>query len=104
MEKHQPLGKGGSRDILAALFPCLFRLEERLIGARDELARIIGGKEGAYRYLPASVGSFPPPEEMLALMRAVGYVNCHWQPYTFGIAGLYTGERAGAPISDTGAQ
>jgi demethylmenaquinone methyltransferase/2-methoxy-6-polyprenyl-1,4-benzoquinol methylase len=58
------------------------------------VARIIGGKEGAYRYLPASVGSFPPPEEMLALMRAVGYVNCHWQPYTFGIAGIYTGTRA----------
>jgi demethylmenaquinone methyltransferase/2-methoxy-6-polyprenyl-1,4-benzoquinol methylase len=63
------------------------------------VARIIGGKEGAYRYLPASVGSFPPPQEMLALMRAVGYTNCHWQPYTFGIAGLYTGTRAtaGAP-------
>jgi demethylmenaquinone methyltransferase/2-methoxy-6-polyprenyl-1,4-benzoquinol methylase len=60
------------------------------------IARIIGGKEGAYRYLPASVGSFPPPDEMLALMRAVGYSNCHWQPYTFGIAGLYTGTRAAA--------
>jgi demethylmenaquinone methyltransferase/2-methoxy-6-polyprenyl-1,4-benzoquinol methylase len=60
------------------------------------VARIIGGKEGAYRYLPASVGNFPPPVEMLALMRAVGYRNCHWQPYTFGIAGLYTGTRAAA--------
>lgn len=67
------------------------------------VARIIGGKEGAYRYLPASVGSFPPPQEMLALMRAVGYTNCHWQPYTFGIAGLYTGTRAAAPQSDAGA-
>jgi demethylmenaquinone methyltransferase/2-methoxy-6-polyprenyl-1,4-benzoquinol methylase len=63
------------------------------------VARIIGGKEGAYRYLPASVGSFPTPEEMLALMRAVGYMNCHWQPYTFGIAGLYTGTRAAAGAS-----
>jgi demethylmenaquinone methyltransferase/2-methoxy-6-polyprenyl-1,4-benzoquinol methylase len=60
------------------------------------VARIIGGKEGAYRYLPASVGSFPPPEEMLELMRAVGYIDCHWQSYTFGIAGLYTGTRASA--------
>ena len=67
------------------------------------VARIIGGKEGAYRYLPASVGSFPPPEEMLALMRAVGYTNCHWQPYTLGIAGLYTGTRAAVPLSRTGA-
>jgi demethylmenaquinone methyltransferase/2-methoxy-6-polyprenyl-1,4-benzoquinol methylase len=68
------------------------------------VARIIGGKEGAYRYLPASVGSFPPPDEMLALMRAVGYLNCHWQPYTFGIAGLYSGTRAAAPHSGKGAQ
>jgi demethylmenaquinone methyltransferase/2-methoxy-6-polyprenyl-1,4-benzoquinol methylase len=60
------------------------------------VARIIGGKEGAYRYLPASVGSFPPPAEMLAMMRAVGYVNCDWQAYTFGIAGLYTGTCAAA--------
>ncbi len=67
------------------------------------VARVIGGKEGAYRYLPASVGSFPPPDEMLALMRAVGYANCHWQPYTFGIAGLYTGTRATAPFSVAGA-
>jgi len=66
------------------------------------VARVIGGKEGAYRYLPASVGNFPQPAEMLELMRAVGYTNCHWQPYTFGIAGLYTGTRAAAPLSDTG--
>ncbi|HSY01775.1 MAG TPA: ubiquinone/menaquinone biosynthesis methyltransferase [Acidobacteriaceae bacterium] len=66
------------------------------------VAKGIGGKEGAYRYLPASVGSFPPPEEMLALMRAVGYTNCHWQPYTFGIAGLYTGTRASVTGADTG--
>jgi demethylmenaquinone methyltransferase/2-methoxy-6-polyprenyl-1,4-benzoquinol methylase len=66
------------------------------------VARIIGGKEGAYRYLPASVGSFPPPKEMLELMRTVGYIDCHWQPYTFGIAGLYTGTRAAAPVSATG--
>jgi len=31
---------------------------------------------------------------MLALMRATGYVGANWQPYTFGIAGLYTARRA----------
>jgi hypothetical protein len=31
---------------------------------------------------------------MLALMRATGYEECAWQPYTFGIAGLYTAQRA----------
>jgi hypothetical protein len=31
---------------------------------------------------------------MLQLMRATGYEKCAWQPYTFGIAGLYTAMRA----------
>jgi demethylmenaquinone methyltransferase/2-methoxy-6-polyprenyl-1,4-benzoquinol methylase len=57
------------------------------------IGRAICGKAGAYSYLPASVGSFPPPAEMLEMMRTAGYAECAWQPYTFGIAGLYTGER-----------
>ena len=58
------------------------------------IGRLVCGKAGAYNYLPASVGNFPPPGEMLELMRATGYAECAWQPYTFGIAGLYTGARA----------
>jgi hypothetical protein len=30
---------------------------------------------------------------MLALMQSVGLEQCAWQPYTFGIAGLYTATR-----------
>jgi demethylmenaquinone methyltransferase/2-methoxy-6-polyprenyl-1,4-benzoquinol methylase len=52
------------------------------------------GKNGSpYNYLPASVGDFPPAPAMLALMRTAGYEECAWQPYTFGIAGLYTAQR-----------
>jgi len=57
------------------------------------IGRWICGKDGPYNYLPTSVGAFPPPGEMLALLRLVGYVDCAWQPYTFGIAGLYTATR-----------
>lgn len=57
------------------------------------IGRMVCGSDGPYSYLPASVGNFPPPPEMLALMRAVGYEECVWQPYTFGIAGLYTATR-----------
>ena len=57
------------------------------------IGRMICGKDGPYSYLPASVGNFPPPPDMLDLMRAVGYRECAWQPYTFGIAGLYTATR-----------
>ncbi len=52
------------------------------------------GEHSPYHYLPASVGRFPAPAEMLDLMRANGYAECAWQPYTLGIAGLYSGTRA----------
>jgi demethylmenaquinone methyltransferase / 2-methoxy-6-polyprenyl-1,4-benzoquinol methylase len=52
-----------------------------------------GNNASPYNYLPASVGNFPPPPAMLALMGTAGYEDCSWQPYTFGIAGLYTAER-----------
>ena len=52
-----------------------------------------GKQVGPYNYLPASVGNFPPPAAMLELMRTTGYGDCARQPYTFGIAGLYTAVR-----------
>jgi demethylmenaquinone methyltransferase/2-methoxy-6-polyprenyl-1,4-benzoquinol methylase len=58
------------------------------------IGRLICGKDGPYNYLPMSVGSFPPPAEMLQLMKSTGYAGCAWKPYTFGIAGLYTATRA----------
>ncbi len=62
------------------------------------IGRLVGGpvsgnSDGPYNYLPTSVGNFPPPPRMLALMRSVGWGECAWQPYTFGIAGLYTAVR-----------
>jgi demethylmenaquinone methyltransferase/2-methoxy-6-polyprenyl-1,4-benzoquinol methylase len=57
------------------------------------IGRLICGKDGPYNYLPASVARFPLPGEMLQLMRSVGYAECAWQSYTFGIAGLYTAAR-----------
>ena len=57
------------------------------------IGRMICGRDGPYNYLPASVRRFPQPPEMLDLMRTTGYAACGWQPYTFGIAGLYTGTR-----------
>jgi demethylmenaquinone methyltransferase / 2-methoxy-6-polyprenyl-1,4-benzoquinol methylase len=57
------------------------------------IGRMICGKDGPYNYLPTSVGNFPPPPRMIDMMRATGYSDCAWQPYTFGIAGLYTATR-----------
>lgn len=58
------------------------------------IGRLICGKNGPYNYLPVSVGAFPPPPELLKLMHSTGYTECQWQPYTFGIAGLYTAARS----------
>jgi len=64
------------------------------------IGRLICGKDGPYNYLPTSVGNFPAPGELLGMMRAAGYVACTWQPYTFGIAGLFTAIR---PEGNSGA-
>jgi demethylmenaquinone methyltransferase/2-methoxy-6-polyprenyl-1,4-benzoquinol methylase len=57
------------------------------------IGRLLCGRAGPYNYLPTSVGSFLQPAAMLELMAATGYEQCAWQPYTFGIAGLYTAVR-----------
>lgn len=57
------------------------------------IGRLICGRDGPYNYLPASVGKFPGPPEMLRLMQDNGYSDPAWRPYTFGIAGLYTARR-----------
>jgi demethylmenaquinone methyltransferase/2-methoxy-6-polyprenyl-1,4-benzoquinol methylase len=58
------------------------------------IGRLICGRNGPYNYLPTSVGNFPPPAQMLALMQSTGFSESAWQPYTFGIAGLYTATRS----------
>ena len=57
------------------------------------IGRMVCGKDGAYNYLPASVSKFPPPAEMAEMMREAGFSDVRWTPYTFGIAGLFTGVR-----------
>lgn len=57
------------------------------------IGRLISGAKSAYSYLPASVERFPAPAEMLVRMRATGFREVGWTPYTFGIAGLFRGLR-----------
>jgi len=49
--------------------------------------------QGAYNYLPASVGQFPQGEALLERMRNAGLhdVRCH--RFTLGVASLYVGEK-----------
>lgn len=54
---------------------------------------MISGVHGPYAYLPSSVERFPAPAEMLERMRAAGFREVSWSPYTLGIAGLYWGRK-----------
>jgi demethylmenaquinone methyltransferase / 2-methoxy-6-polyprenyl-1,4-benzoquinol methylase len=54
---------------------------------------VISGVQGPYKYLPASVERFPPPQEMLDRMKQAGFSEASWTAYTFGVAGLYRGIR-----------
>lgn len=95
-EFHRVLKPGGQLGILdfsepggmiGKIYAVYFR---RVLPA---VGRAVCGKDGPYDYLPTSVGNFPPPPQMLALMNATGYSGSAWQPYSFGIAGLYTALR-----------
>jgi demethylmenaquinone methyltransferase/2-methoxy-6-polyprenyl-1,4-benzoquinol methylase len=57
------------------------------------IGRRISGHGGAYSYLPASVGSFPPPAEFVTVLRQAGFADVRAVPLTFGIVYLYTAVR-----------
>ncbi len=73
------------------LFGSLYRIYFRHV--LPKVGTLISGVRGPYAYLPASVERFPLPGEMLERMRAAGFIECSWTPYTFGIAGLYRGKK-----------
>jgi demethylmenaquinone methyltransferase/2-methoxy-6-polyprenyl-1,4-benzoquinol methylase len=95
-EFHRTLKPGGQLGILDfsepdGLIGKVYQIYFRRVLPR--IGKLIGGKDSAYNYLPASVSKFPPPAEMLEMMRETGFREVSWTPYTFGIAGLYTGVR-----------
>ena len=78
---------GEPRGFIGAVYRLYFRRVLPKIGT------VISGVKGPYQYLPASVERFPAPEEMLERMRAAGFREPSWTPYTFSIAGLYRAKK-----------
>jgi len=54
------------------------------------VGRIVSGHNAAYAYLPASVGTFPPPRAFVGILEQAGFADVRADPLTFGIAYLYT--------------
>ncbi len=73
---------------IRTLYSWYFRYLLPLVG------RMISKHRSAYSYLPASVGSFPPPAEFAAIIAATGFSQVRAVPLTFGIVYLYIAERA----------
>jgi demethylmenaquinone methyltransferase/2-methoxy-6-polyprenyl-1,4-benzoquinol methylase len=73
----------------------------RLLGpiARFHIHRVVprlgallsGARE--YRYLEKSIAAFPPPEEVVAMMRRAGQVPREPEPLAFGACHLFAAER-----------
>lgn len=78
---------GEPKGVLGRIYRVYFRRVLPAVGT------VISGVKGPYAYLPASVERFPVPEQMLERMRAAGFREASWTPYTFGIAGLYRGRK-----------
>jgi demethylmenaquinone methyltransferase/2-methoxy-6-polyprenyl-1,4-benzoquinol methylase len=57
------------------------------------VGRVISGHRAAYSYLPASVGTFPPPLEFVKILRQAGFDDVRAVPLTFGIVYLYTARK-----------
>lgn len=53
----------------------------------------ISGDKAAYRYLPASVHAFPPPEAFCAMMREAGFGEVRRTTLTFGLCRMYVGRK-----------
>ena len=89
----RPGGEAGILDFGEpdGLFGKIYRVYFRNV--LPKIGSVISGVKGPYSYLPASVERFPHPSEMVDRMRAAGFADPIWTPYTFGIAGLYRATR-----------
>jgi demethylmenaquinone methyltransferase/2-methoxy-6-polyprenyl-1,4-benzoquinol methylase len=92
-EIRRVLKPGGQIGILDFSMPrepigTAYRLYFRHILPR--IGGMISGSTSSYEYLPASVERFPAPPAFLAMMQDAAFTQPKWQPYLFGIAGLWS--------------
>jgi demethylmenaquinone methyltransferase / 2-methoxy-6-polyprenyl-1,4-benzoquinol methylase len=94
-EIHRVLAAGGRFAILEFAVPStpvvrkLYLWYFRRVLPR--IGRLISRHSGAYEYLPASVGAFASPDELVKILRQAGFTRIDASLLTFGIVVLYTG-------------
>lgn len=57
------------------------------------VGRVVSKHQSAYSYLPASVGTFPPPSEFARILAATGFSHVQAVPLTFGIVYLFVARK-----------
>ena len=73
---------------LGSLYSWYFRYVLPAIG------RLVSKHGSAYSYLPASVGTFPPPDEFAAIIARQGFAKVTTVSLTFGIVYLFIAEKS----------
>jgi demethylmenaquinone methyltransferase/2-methoxy-6-polyprenyl-1,4-benzoquinol methylase len=68
---------------LRTLYSWYFRYLLPVVG------RLVSRHQSAYSYLPASVGTFPPPAEFSRTLAATGFSQVRAVPLTFGVVYLF---------------
>ena len=92
------LKPGGRLGILEFGEPCIpgirgmYNVYFRAVLPR--LGRLVSKHQSAYSYLPASVGTFPPPQEFAATISSHGFSDVKAVSLTLGIVYLYTATRS----------
>jgi demethylmenaquinone methyltransferase/2-methoxy-6-polyprenyl-1,4-benzoquinol methylase len=78
---------GEPKGLMGAMYRIYFKQVLPRIGT------LVSGVRGPYAYLPASVERFPAPDKIISRMQSTGFREASWEPYSFGIAGLYRGKK-----------
>ena len=54
----------------------------------------ISGDKAAYKYLPASVHSFPPPERFIQMMQEAGFADVRHKAFSLGLCRMFVGTKS----------